>query len=288
MKQFLLFLSFPILMFCSCTKDPKGIVNMRDLSNYIIADSLHIRQGMLFRAAHLADATDDEIQYLATLPTTKIIDFRLEDEKRDRADRVVHGAEYINIPIDASGNVMAQATDEEKKKFGGNKRFDLRKIIVMIAFNDKAKKVAREIYHNLFFNSDCQAQYAHFFRELIATDTGAILYHCTQGKDRTGVASALLLAALGADRETIIADFDATNAVYEADIRKYSRRVRFFGGKEDEVAVVKAFIGVNTDNFVRELKQIDEQYGSIENYLKGPIGLTDDDINTLRKRYIIK
>ena len=187
MKQFLLFLSLPILMFCSCTKDPKGIVNMRDLSNYIIADSLHIRQGMLFRAAHLADATDDEIQYLATLPTTKIIDFRLEDEKRDRADRVVHGAEYINIPIDASGNVMAQATDEEKKKFGGNKRFDLRKIIVMIAFNDKAKKVAREMYHNLFFNSDCQAQYAHFFRELIATDIGAILYHCTQGKEKVMV-----------------------------------------------------------------------------------------------------
>ena len=115
---------------------------------------------------------------------------------------------------------------------------------------------------------------------------GDFLYHCTQGKDRTGIASALLLAALGASRETIVSDFDATNKVYEKDVRKYSRRVRFWGGKEEEVAVVKAFLGANTENFVKALDTVDQQYGSIEAYLKGPMGLTDDDIRILRKRYL--
>lgn len=121
---------------------------------------------------------------------------------------------------------------------------------------------------------------------MLATQEGAVFYHCTQGKDRTGVASALLLAALGAGRETIVADFDVTNQVYAKDVRKYTRRVRFWGGGEAEVGVVKAFLGCNTDNFVKALERIDREYGSLETYLKGPIGLMEEDIQTLRERYL--
>ena len=140
----------------------------------------------------------------------------------------------------------------------------------------------------LLFDPDCQQQFARFFRLVLETDHGAVLFHCTQGKDRTGIASALLLAALGADRETIVADFDATNRVYEKDVRKYSRRVKFWGGKEEEVGVVKAFLGCNTENFIKALDRIDQEFGSLQAYLKGPIGLTDADIQTLRERYLAR
>ena len=142
------------------------------------------------------------------------------------------------------------------------------------------------MYPILLFDEESQKQLAGFFRIVIDTENGAVLFHCTQGKDRTGIASALLLSALGADRETIVADFDATNRVYEKDVRKYSRRVRFLGGKEDEMGVVKAFLGANTDNFVMALEEVDSRYGSLEAYLKGPMGLTDEDIQTLRGRYL--
>ena len=101
------------------------------------------------------------------------------------------------------------------------------------------------------------------------------------------MASAYILAALGVDRETIIADFDATNAVYAKDVRRLSRRVRFMGGREDELSVVQAFIGANTGNFVKTLDLIDAQYGSMQNYLKGPLGLSDTDIAILRERYLM-
>lgn len=91
---------------------------------------------------------------------------------------------------------------------------------------------------------------------------------------------------LGASRETIVADFDATNQVYEADVKKYTRRVKFWGGGEEEIGVVKAFLGCNTDNFVKALDRIDREYGSLDAYLKGPIGLTDDDIRVLMERYL--
>ena len=264
----------------------KCIMNARDMGGYAVKDKRTVKRGLLIRAAHLADASDPDLEYLACIPVTKTIDFRKEEELQGKADRPVPGAEYVCLPVDATGNLEAEATEKEKKKFARRKKFDVRKIIVMAAFNEKAKKVAAELYPTLMLDPGCQAQFAAFFREVLATEEGAVLYHCTQGKDRTGIASALILAALGAPRETIIADFDATNRIYEADVRKYSRRVRFWGGKEEEVNVVKSFLGANTENFVKTLEEIDRRYGSMEAYLKGPIGLDDADIQTLRQRYL--
>lgn len=287
-RKFLLMMALliPTSVFAQQFLPIKGIVNARDLGGYTMLDGRIVQSGRLLRAAHLADATDEDIRNLERLPVTAIIDFRKEQEKVGKVDREVPGARYTSLPVDPSGNAMATATEEEKKKFSGQKKFDVKKVIVFAAFNKKAQAVAREMYPTLLFDPDCQQQFARFFRLVLETENGAVLFHCTQGKDRTGIASALLLAALGADRETIVADFDATNRVYEKDVRKYSRRVKFLGGKEEEVGVVKAFLGCNTENFIKALDRIDQEFGSLQAYLKGPIGLTDADIQTLRERYL--
>ena len=289
-RKFLLMMALliPTSVFAQQFLPVKGIVNARDLGGYTMLDGRIVQSGRLLRAAHLADATDEDIRNLERLPVTAIIDFRKEQEKVGKVDREVPGARYTSLPVDPSGNAMATATEEEKKKFSGQKKFDVRKVIVFAAFNKKAQAVAQEMYPTLLFDPDCQQQFARFFRLVLETENGAVLFHCTQGKDRTGIASALLLAALGADRETIVADFDATNRVYEKDVRKYSRRVKFWGGKEEEVGVVKAFLGCNTENFIKALDRIDQEFGSLQAYLKGPIGLTDADIQTLRERYLAR
>lgn len=265
-----------------------GIINARDLGGYIIQDGRRLRDGMLIRSAHLADATDEDLQYLLSIPISKVIDFRKDIEMNGKTDRMVPGAEYIRLEIDASGKLVSQATEDEKRLFTGHKQFDVKKFMVMAAFNSMAQRIAQEMYPNLFFDPECQEQFREFFRLILKTEKGAILYHCTQGKDRTGAASALILAALGANRETIIADFDATNRVYEADVRRCCRNVRLMGGKETELATVKSFLGANTENFIKVLDRIDREFGTMEAYLKGPIGLTDQDILTLRERYLEK
>ncbi len=265
----------------------KGIVNARDLGGYEVEGGRHVRTGKLIRAAHLADATDADIASLVSMPVTLVVDFRTDVDLKGKANRDVPGARYVNLPVDASGNAAATASEEEIKKVTGRKKFEVKKVIMFAAFNEKAKTIAREMYPTLLFNPDCQQQFARFLRLVVEAEDGAVLYHCTQGKDRTGIASALLLAALGASRGTIIADFDATNKIYEKDVKKYSRRVRFWGGKEEEIAVVKAFLGCNTDNFINALDSVDQKYGSMEAYLKGPMGLTEEDIRVLRERYLI-
>ena len=265
-----------------------GIINARDLGGYIMQDGRRLRDGMLIRSAHLADASDEDLQYLSSIPISKVIDFRKDIEMNGKTDRMVPGAEYIRLEIDASGKIVSQATEDEKRLFTGNKQFDVKKFMVMAAFNPMAQRIAQQMYPNLTNDPECRKQFKQFFRLILDTANGAILYHCTQGKDRTGFASALILAALGADRDTIVADFDATNRVYEEDVRQCCQNVLLMGGKENEIATVKSFLGANTDNFIKALESIDREFGSIEAYLKGPIGLTDQDILTLRERYLEK
>ena len=265
-----------------------GIINARDLGGYIMQDGRRLRDGMLIRSAHLADASDEDLQYLSSIPISKVIDFRKDIEMNGKTDRMVPGAEYIRLEIDASGKIVSQATEDEKRLFTGNKQFDVKKFMVMAAFNPMAQRIAQQMYPNLTNDPECRKQFKQFFRLILDTANGAILYHCTQGKDRTGFASALILAALGADRDTIVADFDATNRVYEEDVRQCCQNVLLMGGKENEIATVKSFLGANTDNFIKALESIDREFGSMEAYLKGPIGLTDQDILSLRERYLEK
>lgn len=62
--------------------------------------------------------------------------------------------------------------------------------------------------------------------------------------------------------------------------------IRFLGGKDKELETVKAFIGANTDNFINALDLIDSEYGSMSNYLQGPLGLSEEDIRLLKEHYL--
>ena len=159
-RKFLLIMAvlIPTSVFAQQFLPVKGIVNARDLGGYTMLDGRIVQSGRLLRAAHLADATDEDIRNLERLPVTAVIDFRKEQEKVGKVDREVPGARYTSLPVDPSGNAMATATEEEKKKFSGQKKFDVRKVIVFAAFNKKAQAVAREMYPTLLFDPDCQQQ----------------------------------------------------------------------------------------------------------------------------------
>lgn len=259
-----------------------GIVNARDLGGYPAAGGKTVRHGLLLRSASLAEAKEKDLSYLSGIPVGTVVDFRMDFELRGKEDKMIPGARYVRLPVNSSGIDVA---DEDAKELSRHKSFDIRKFIMIAAFNKRAQKIAHEMYPIMVMDEDCQKQFAAFLQMAVHADS-AILFHCTQGKDRAGLASAFILSALGVDRETIIKDFDATNAIYAKDVKRLSRRVRFFGGKDKEIETVKAFIGANTDNFIKVLDLIDSEYGSMLNYIQGPLGLSDNDIQRLKERYL--
>ena len=88
-------------------------------------------------------------------------------------------------------------------------------------------------------------------------------------------------------REVIIEDFDLSNAAYLSLVQRLCDEVEARGGGENEKEVIRAFMGVSTNNFRSTLDLIDREYGSMKDYLSEQLFVTQEDIEILRKRYLI-
>lgn len=256
-----------------------AVPNARHLGSYPTKDGRRVRAHKLIRCGEMSAATDDDLALLRDeYKVDIVIDLRTASEIKRRPDRRVPGSFYINMPISDEGNnfwkhwmAMKGDTPEEK--------------LLYFALTDKAKPMIRKMYLGIVRNEYCQLQYAAFFETLLHND-GTVLWHCTQGKDRTGLAAAFLLSILGVDREIVIRDFELTNVPYQPLIDSLCTQLREMGGTEADEEVVKSVIGVNISNFINALDYIDKTYGSLEQYVKEILAITDEEIEILKDRYL--
>ena len=258
------------------------IVNARDLGG-LPAGGRKVRPGCLLRTAFLAEASDNDVRKLQEMNLRAVFDFRSLQESKVAPDREVPGAEIILLPT----------IDQEAERRSGEAVpeqtwLDLPKHIVDLSFTKLFQKKARELYPSLILSEFSQLQYAAFLNMILLKGAdGAVLWHCSQGKDRTGIGAALILGILGASRETIVEDFDLSNRVYKPIVDALCAEVAAKGGGEEEKDVIRAFMGVSTRNFCATLDLIDAQWGSLQNYITKQLDITADDIELLRKRYLI-
>jgi protein-tyrosine phosphatase len=138
------------------------------------------------------------------------------------------------------------------------------------------------MYDVILFEESSQEVFRQFFADLVTLDPakGAVLWHCTQGKDRAGCASAMLLAALGADRDLIVADFTLSKHYYDPHTAQIETTT------EAQKAAINTLISANPAIFEATLDKVDEKYGSLTNYLTQCIGVTPDMMQLLRDRYL--
>ena len=114
--------------------------------------------------------------------------------------------------------------------------------------------------------------YRRFF-DLLQHSQVPVLFHCTAGKDRTGIASALILTALGVDKTTIISDYLLTNDCLTGkydNLRQYGRFVEFFET-------------VRVEYLEAAFSEIDKNFGGMDSYLKNQLAV---DVDLLRTMYL--
>ena len=132
-----------------------------------------------------------------------------------------------------------------------------------------------------------KAGFKDFFRVLLETPEGsAVLWHCTNGKDRTGVAAMLLLGVLNVDEETIMEDYMLTNVFFEEEIS--AMRTQLSQYVKDEAKLEEFLVagkGVYAPYMQNAIDYIKENYGDISGYVKTELGLTDADIVKLQDLY---
>lgn len=282
-------ISFMMTLFCACqsnqsdeaielNKQQIGITsihNARQLGGYRIGNK-QIKDGLLLRTARLSGLSEEDSTLLADRYRVQCIyDFRGQEESMTAPDVIPGDSRYMNLSIslDEGGDRSAFKADSEAEMIG---------MLLKYADNPMIQDLCAHMYDKILFEESSQEVYRRFFADLVTVnpEEGAVLWHCTQGKDRAGCASALLLSALGAERGLIMADFNLSKEYYDPYVATINIE------NETQSHVINTLISVNPVVFEEALDKIDERYGSLRNYLTECIGVTPEMMEILRERYL--
>lgn len=256
-----------------------SIANARDLGGAVLPGGGVLRSGLLLRGGALCSASAEDLRTLKEdYKLARIFDFRTSREIKLAPD----------LPVDGAQNIWMPAFDESSQSYVTRNLpheaySDLGNYLVAHAREPFVQELAANLYMDMVTSEFTQIQYAGFLQNILATQEGAVYWHCSQGKDRTGLAAAFILAALGGDRKTILDDYCLSEVFYRKELSLYINKVE----TEAEREVILTYMSVNPKAFERALDWIDDTFGSMDGFLHGPLCLSDGEITTLRKRYII-
>ena len=252
-----------------------GSHNARQLGGYRIDDK-KIREGLLLRTASLSGITSEDSTLLCEKYKVQCVyDFRGKEESLSAPDVIPGNARYLSLSISFTGKENQINTKFESQS-------EMIQMLLQYADHPSVQAMCTGMYDKIFFDESSQQVYRDFFSDLMTLDpsAGAALWHCTQGKDRAGCASAMLLAALGANRELIMADFTLSKSYYDPIASLIKTET------ETQKNVINTLISANPELFEASLDKVDAKYGSFVNYLTECIGVTPEMMNVLRDRYL--
>ena len=239
----------------------EGAVNFRDLGGYATTDYRRIHTGRIYRAGDISRLTDADMQELERRKIYTVIDFRSEDESAAAPDRLPTGADYL--PLSAGS---ANMTDWDVFTGGRSSGTD-----VMIAF-----------YSDI---SAFREKYRPFFRKLLMLpDTSAVVFHCSAGKDRTGIAAALFLYALDIPIETIMNDYVASNYYRKAE----NEKIIDFMVHEQKIdrKMATEIMEANPLYLEATFQALKKQYGSIDSFIYKELGMNEAAKLRLREKFL--
>ena len=263
-----------------------GVNNARELGGYAAADGKKVKKGALLRTAALGNATKEDIKKLCDeYHLATVIDLRMSREVTANPDPEIEGVKNVNLRImdeKAMAEKMSSLTPADIEGIDMNDPVGRLKLAI------KAGIVGGQMYIDFLSMNQGKEGYKKMFEELLAVpDGGSLLFHCTQGKDRTGCAAMLILSALGVDEDTIINDFMLTNTYNAKLISSQRKELIDAGYSGDELQTLMSAKDEVNEQYMRNvLDWIKQNYGSVEGYITDALGITADQINTLKAKYL--
>ena len=265
--------------------DLPGIGNARELGGYRIKDKV-IRRGVLLRTGKLDQAASEALQLLQDKYRLQtIVDFRMSTEKAGQSDPEIPGAEYVHLPVFEIEDMM-EGADPGLVAFYMEHATDR---MALFELSYEQKLVDEKLYARFLLGDRGKHAVREFFRLLMELEKErAILWHCADGKDRTGCAAMLILFALGADRELVLRDYLLTNE-YNAPILEAIRaKVAPMRMSEDKLKLLLFMSGgVFPEYMDHAIDALCEHYGSVRGYLEEEIGLGKYELEKLKEAFLV-
>lgn len=247
----------------------EGGQNFRDLGGYEAAGGT-VAWGKLYRSGDPSGLTAADLNYLSGLGIATVCDLRSTSE-RDRAPSRLGGEGRLLLERDYALDMGGFGA-----LFAGG-----------APSADKARAMFAQFYRDVPF------QFAGDYRAMVRAlveGKAPLAFNCSAGKDRTGVGAAIILKLLGASRETIVGDYLLSNRYYRpqppAPGAAVDPSLAMFAKLPPDV--VQVLMGVEPAYIEAALDAIDARPGGFEAYARDDLGLTEADIATLRRRYVVR
>lgn len=256
----------------------KKTKNMRDLGGFPAGDGKTIKRGKLIRSGRLSKLPPETVEALQAMDIRTVIDLRTDREIAEHRPTLLNGADYHYIMLTGTtpprlsaskrmaSEVYAQSK-RAKRDFGSYENYML------------------EMYKFIVFDPESQQKLKTVFRLLIDSE-GCTVFHCNSGTDRTGIISMLTESALGVDRQLIIEDYMASRTFQLR--RRYWQRfgLIFAPVRLCFKRLLFAQMLPKRQYMTGLMDEIELRYGSVVGYIKNALGVTDDDIKTLKEKYL--
>lgn len=262
-----------------------GVGNARELGGYAIGDR-HIRRGVLIRTAGLDRATPEALDALQNKYRVQtVIDFRMSNERTSSPDPAIAGAENIHLPVLELADMLVDVDPSMIEKYTDSNvdRMELYSVAYETGMLDD------QLYVRFLTSERGKAAFRGFFKALLALEEGrAILWHCTDGKDRTGCAAMLLLFALCADRETVIRDYLLTNDYNASRLSVLRQRIAPLGWPEEKVRALLFMSGGVSEIYMNNgIEVLVREYGSVEAYLAQELDVGKETRDALCRKMLV-
>lgn len=235
-----------------------SILNLRDLGGYKTEDKQSVKWGKLFRSGRLT-LKENSRERFNSLHIKTVIDFRTDTERKFRPDNNIN-ADFIQLPI---------AACDLSAVFGSLKKNEFKRGDAFIFMQDGYREMA----------ASYNEQFARMFDILLDSINYPVLIHCTAGKDRAGFASALILSALNIPRDQILDDYLLTYSL--PNIRSEGKYAYEFSPEGQEA--VTALLSSNEQFLKAAVTNIENEYGSIDNYLEDALHLNKEKRKRLQQ-----
>lgn len=260
--------------------DLQGTYNFRDIGGYHTKSGKRVAFGKLFRSDELSRLTPEDVIKIKALGIRTIIDFRNTKERENNEDIPIEGV-HVQY-LDPVADIAALASSE----FTGGKKLDLHDPKNMTA--ELAKHLMIEQNVAFVHDKKCQKAYREMFHVILQEENIGIVQHCRGGKDRTGYGIALILFALGVSSQDIIKDYMLTNH-YKKEKNEASLKALLKETKnEDLVQAIRYFKEANEVFLQTALNEIKAHYQNPINYIQTVLGITESQIKTLEKLYLVQ
>ncbi|RHW52108.1 protein-tyrosine-phosphatase [Bombilactobacillus bombi] len=254
--------------------------NFRELGGYQTKDGNTIKYHKIIRSASLGQLTDHDLNFLTDYGLKYDIDFRSADEQQKVPDRVPEHVEYLFDPVFGVDLTQASKFDDQEKAATPDHNIE-----GLADIPSDGHENMCNTYRELIHLDSAKKAYRIFFDKLLENNQAdqVLLFHCTAGKDRTGMGAVFFMTALGVDRQTILNDYLMTNEVTKDFVEE---QLQPFTNNPLMYDSVKALMQVSPDYLKAADEEVKKEAGSWINYLQTQIKVTDQEIADLKKIYL--